>query len=684
MDIWTSFWTALSTPNKLRVGSRKPTEFPVWATPEVTRGGFPTSVMVASIEAPWERYLALEIGVGADGPMDHVRFRINCFFASSAGQKRLMNSLENNLFEASLPEECALLSAAMLNSLGQFDEARKIVEEVCPFFHDLRFYPRMATANPRPDESLVQLWTREQSIASLQERARKRDSVIRRAENKFARRKLQAELVKLLMETVVDDWPLQVFPAGFYERFGKVMAKWRLVASEGSDRCRQLFGLVSVPFKTLTGRQVGLVRQIMKETNLNPVAPEPIVDVASLALCVLQRFQAAEPLDTCVTAEEAARLTLQAGKIIPKSLLRKCLRSTPMPLETLLEKKIIKSAEALAAAVQSLSAVALSETCQDVRLRSLFRIAYRAFRSRRSLLLLRFESQIAIEELPWMLPLLKLVVTPGSEEPCKRALSRLAKLTLWNFPQTLVPNKLVQELIILAKAANFHVPFVQELAADIFQHGVSPRFHEAAVMTSEFCMSSLYGRYFNLEPVLEESDFTDMFHSLAQDLKWDDGSGASGFVAQNGCKIEACQIYTTHNIVPLLQLAGFNVADLFNLATRCFRHVIKMLSFPEQCPSWKVRLQRVKDAAVAWRQMIIYLSHVPDAGAVSEWMLMARGLFSSALDDGFKRRFAPAIEGLQSAINGEPREPHEQRRFTGWTPVTNHWALPPSVRVRFH
>jgi hypothetical protein len=679
LERWTSFFTSLAS-GKLNVGSRRPVvDAPIWATPEVLRGGFASGVLLAEVDVEWESEMAKKVL----GNVPSSRHNLNMFFCSPPGQKMLLDALDRNAWDAQVPEECALLSLALLNSLGRLDEAKELTEAICPYFERLRFYPRLLSGQQaRPDDSLVQLRSKKQLIESLQRRAEKKDPLVALTEAKKMRKLLQVQMVQLLKDTVVDDWPLRSIPSDFYQRFGPLMASWRVNHTEGRvDHARLLFSLVAKPFPSLTGKEVGMIRKIMKSTKLE-AAPQPVVvDAASFAMCLLQRLETGASMEAVVTPDEAARLTLPAGKKIPAALVRKVDRSTPLPLETLLEKKIISSAEMLASSVQSLSAVALSENVKDSRLQVLFRTVYRVFRERRSLLLLHMQSQVKPDEIPWIAPLMTLVLASDSEEASKLMFVRLAKLTLTYFPHALLPNKLIQELKALAATAKLNIVLCPELAADIFQGAFGPDFYRSAIMVSEFCCSSLYGKYYALRHVLEGTNFEELVRDLAAELAWDDGSAASGYVAQNGRIIESAQILTTHNVLPLLELANLNAVQLLVMASKCFKVVVRLLSFPELCPVWTIRLQRVKNAAFAWRQMILYLSKV-DHHAVSEWMLKVEGQFAATADEGFKARFSPAIVGLRRAIAGQSPslEDLSARIFTGWTPVTNHWALPPSKR----
>ncbi|MFN7973870.1 MAG: hypothetical protein U0166_16230 [Acidobacteriota bacterium] len=105
----------------------------------------------------------------------------------------------------------------------------------------------------------------------------------------------------------------------------------------------------------------------------------------------------------------------------------------------------------------------------DPELRRLLEALYVTFRGRRSLLLLDLERQVSLEELPWVAALAPCVGEgEASRATAGATLKRVARLALVSFPHTIVPNRLVKELRALASAAGKPLPFVEELAADIF------------------------------------------------------------------------------------------------------------------------------------------------------------------------------------------------------------------------
>jgi hypothetical protein len=90
----------------------------------------------------------------------------------------------------------------------------------------------------------------------------------------------------------------------------------------------------------------------------------------------------------------------------------------------------------------------------DSALRQLYGATYRAFRNRRSLLLINLQKQVQIEELPWVAAIEGFRNENMSDrEMARHALKEITVLTIASFPHMIFPNKLLQEMNALAKGA---------------------------------------------------------------------------------------------------------------------------------------------------------------------------------------------------------------------------------------
>jgi len=328
----------------------------------------------------------------------------------------------------------------------------------------------------------------------------------------------------------------------------------------------------------------------------------------------------------------------------------------------------------------------------DPALRRLHAAIYRAFRRRRSLLLVNLQQQVRIGELPWVAVIEGFrAQDEASRRAAHRALTDVSQLALVAFPQTVLPNKLLQEMAALGEAAGLGLPLTEEVAADIFMGRFSPKFLSAAKVAAGALRSSLYARYYGIdcevliampEPVVKaamkaETRWDSKPDALAQLCASRAGvSPGSGGVAANGMVIEQAQILTTHNLAVLftaLDLAERLAPQLPDMARQCFTWVCAQLQIPFE--GRHTRLIQIKNSAYAWRQMIFFLSQC-GPGEVDAFMGWAKGHLS-AQGHEFKRVFAPALSGLALAAAARPagKNAPGTRPFVGWS-QEKHWLMP--------
>ncbi|HVY60151.1 MAG TPA: hypothetical protein VHF22_00800, partial [Planctomycetota bacterium] len=143
------------------------------------------------------------------------------------------------------------------------------------------------------------------------------------------------------------------------------------------------------------------------------------------------------------------------------------------------------------------------------------------------------------------------------------------------------------------------------------------------------------------------------------------GGGRS--VAANGAVIEQAQILTTHNLAVLLDALG--LASLLGdrlvvLADACFEFIVRSLD--RRPPTWrKAALQRRKNAAYAWRQMVFFLALRP-APEQEAFLERATARLATATP-AFRARFSTVLDGLHDAVRGKTLTDRDPRRFLGWT-----------------
>lgn len=185
---------------------------------------------------------------------------------------------------------------------------------------------------------------------------------------------------------------------------------------------------------------------MLREKQAAPVAGPTFHEISKVLIPRLQSHPKDEGLDDVrvvaqpVRGDEAGKFNIPAGTAIPSSLERKlerCLRET---VEVLVARGLITSGEVLARLLPQITAGLRAAGISDPSLRRLYAAIYRAFRRRRSLLLLSLESQVRIEELPWVAAVdSQRRETTSTEDAARQTLEEVAALTLCSFPHVILP-----------------------------------------------------------------------------------------------------------------------------------------------------------------------------------------------------------------------------------------------------
>lgn len=306
-----------------------------------------------------------------------------------------------------------------------------------------------------------------------------------------------------------------------------------------------------------------------------------------------------------------------ARRPVPDSLKERVRRAREGTLGDLIARQLITSSEMLAALVPGLTAEATSVGFEDPVLRRLDYAVRVAFRARHSLLLFNLEHQVTLGELPWAAAIRRRCARDAAgRSGARRTLELIVKEALCSFPQTILPNKLLQSCRELAAAAEIKdLPLVDEIASDIFEERFSPKFLAAArIAARALGERNLYAAYYGLTAAyrrIEGEDMTaDAFGALCYELagvaprRW-------GGAAANGQVIERQQLLTTQNLAVLTGTLGLEL-DWAALAAKTWAWLVAALS---KAPAEYVpRLRLRKDAAYAWRQLVYYVSRLPPAG----------------------------------------------------------------------
>ncbi|KWT63361.1 hypothetical protein ADL21_02805 [Streptomyces albus subsp. albus] len=166
-----------------------------------------------------------------------------------------------------------------------------------------------------------------------------------------------------------------------------------------------------------------------------------------------------DPLVAPVSEDEARQSGLPTGAPVPAAIRRSVGAALSAPVGTLVERGVVPSAEVLAELVPQLVASTTAQAYEDGALRTLMAATYRAFRNRRSLLLVNLRRQVRVEELPWVRAVAHQRGHAATRRPVHTALRQLGELAAQGFPGTVLPNPLVCELGVLARHPNWTRPW---------------------------------------------------------------------------------------------------------------------------------------------------------------------------------------------------------------------------------
>ncbi len=729
-------------------GSRTPVaNAPAWATPEVVTGGFATGALMAGgpLQAHERSVLAQ---VAPHVPEADARRALNSFFLTDKGIERLQAMLASGRFGIEVPEECALLVVAGLLRAGEASQAWALVEQLSPWFSELRFYPAEL---PEPRTRGELLWVDDVATATRRLRQVKANArILAQKEAIEVWAPLHDRMAALMLETVRGDapmalrtadgawqrnqagsftvtggWPCAHYPQGWRERASALLDHCRQLRAE-HPRCTRperegdsfatlragLQRCVDVP-ESLTGREVGRIRLVLarhvakhglpdsarraalRQQQRAQAAGATFQQIARQLAVRLDAFRPDEGLEDIasvvapIDADEAATSGLPAATPVPPSLQRKVGRAQKGTAAQLVERGTIPSGEVLAKVLPLWTAELRAAEVADPALRTLHAALYRAFRRRRSLLLLDLQRQVQFDELPWVRAMERFRGKDdhASRHAAMQALTGASQLALGAFPHAILPNKLLQELRSLADAAGLKLPLVEEVAADIFTGRFSPKFVAAAKVAAGLLQGSLYARYYGIDcaaliamPVPADKPHTDakrdalsLLCAARADLQA--GVQADGWsVARNGMVIEQAQILTTHNLAVLFAELGLGermAAQLPGMARQCLKCICVQLQVAVD--TRHARLIQIKNAACAWRQMVFFLSlcEAREAGAFLAW---AQAHIDEQGDE-FRRLFMPALPGLAAAARAQDSKVSP---FLGWS-QERHWLMPGSL-----
>lgn len=710
-------------------GSRTPVAaVPVWATLEVVTGGFATGRLLAA--GPLQEHEKALLENLSTDQFPEPRSALNAYFLSEFGLADLRHKLQTGCYDVTIPEEGALMVVTWLVYNGYPEVARELISELSPQFATLRFYPK-PTQQPRRFGSRVHLQDVGSTIKNLQD-IRPNHHILAQKEAVEVWAPWYDRMVALFLETVVDDWPCRQYPSRWNTRALALLDEY-VELRKNHHLCgkperkkghfaqmRKFLDQCAREPESLSGREVGRIRLILnkyiekrgepnsstcataREQQAMFVQGPTFHELAAIAVSRLERYARSEGLDDVehlqepVTKAEESVSGVPEGSALSISIQKKVERCLNDTVDMLVERGLITSGETLARVLPQMISGLRAAGISDPALRDLYGAIYRAFRRRRSLLLLNLEKQVEIEELPWISTIEEFRTDDlSSRELSKQALDEISVLTLTSFPHAILPNKLLQELRALIKGAELDIPLVEEMAADIFMGRFSGKFLESAKRAGNLLKGTLYARYYGIDySGIEKIPRQKETVKPAWSWWWQEPQEAEPFAelcaaragvqtgswdpATNGMIIEQQQIITTQNLAALFLGLGLSKAlddRLEEMAKHCFVWICRRQQM--KIASTHARLIMLKNTAYAWRQMIFFLALIPTDKSV-DFVGWARD-YLGRQGEAFRHRFQPVLKGLESVTEGRALETMGDRypngrQFLGWS-NSKHWLL---------
>ena len=699
---WIQVLTGLQN-GSLRVGSRAPLkDTPVWLTPEVVTGGFATgNLMAGGPLLPFESEL-LGDRAGKNPDLESDRKWLNSYFLSEDGLDRLMQQLQSGRFEITAPEEGALLAFAWLVRNGHTAVASSLLETISPYFHRVRFYPRPSTTPIVFGEKVFLRSVGE--VSSDLKQVRPNQNLLAQREAITVWQPLYDRTVALFLTTVIGEpprlstdeaerisvaggFPSKMVSSEFAAAAMSLLSEYnesrkthkRCNRPRRKDNFAQLreFLAKAVHERTFTEADSARIRMLLARYITQRGLPEsaelrqlrdrqrqqvsgPIFsELAKVLVARLAQHAKSDGVEEIhsivapITHAESERYGIASETEVPTTLLRKLRRCVRTTVDVLIDQGVIPSGDTLAEVLPQMTSGLRAAGIRDNTFRRLYAAIDQAFGARRSLLLLNFESQIRIEELPWIQAMNQFRDKNLSGVDAARASMReIVRITLTAFPYAILPNKLLRELRGLAKTAHVELPLVDELAADIFMGEFSNKFVNASKISAQLLQGTLYERYYgidfsaiaSLKVSTSRRRRSTAFASLCAKRA---GVKAGGWdVVANGMMIEQQQILTTQNLAAVyarLDMADSLDGHLPTMAKSTFDWVLQRLQI--KTDHWHASLIHVKNAAYAWRQMIFYLSLMR-----ADWLAEFHDWANQRLLEQpatFASRFRSTLDGLR-------------------------------------
>ncbi|MEQ4921895.1 hypothetical protein [Proteus hauseri] len=707
-------------------GNRTPfADVPSWVTLEVAKGGFATGNWLAGGEITSDEQAQLD-KLQIKVEQKNKRLALNSYYLTEEGMASLNAFLDNENYLITVPEEGVLLTLAWLVKHNALDHARKLLNIVSPWFSRLRFYPQVMEL-PVISSNTVRVQNLDITQYDLK-RIKPNQRVLAQKEAVTIWHPFKVKMVALLSEIIQD---LHII---------SITSKWRQSAKDliaEYSRLRQQYSLCRKPEKRngdFAKLRMVIEQLSLDESELNPYQAPHIATLLhrhiekygqpyskqcneksqkqqydiqaplhyTLSRVILNRladldinngFDNKALAIESITDNEANKFNVPLHYPIPNSLVHKTMRSFNTTASQLIEQKLITSSEALGGIIPQITAGLRAGGILDIPLRHLYEKIYRAFKQRRSLLLLDLQHQVQLEELPWIATIDKFREKQISNKIVfTEALNEFLLLNLRYFPQTQLPNPLLQELSSLTSKIDSSIRWSEELAADIFMGMFSRKISNILVnITNTPLPYSLYSQYYRIDYFQLKQELCDSLIAANKQpddpyatsrviLKWCENRANLKFGSYsptiNGCILEQFYVLTTHNLSTIfndLMLAPKLQPFLLDMSKQCLKIISRNLQAPYR--GYHASLIAIKQAAYTWRQLVFYLSYLSpeERQLFIEWAYN----YIDTQSQYFKTLFMPIWQGLISVINTPDDHNYDDKPphliFYGWS--EKHWMM---------
>jgi hypothetical protein len=363
----------------------------------------------------------------------------------------LLSMLDSGCFRVTVPEQATLLVVALLASNGRSDEAYDLLSIIEPWMDRLRFYPE-PSETPLPLAATVHLESVGQVVDRLN-RIEDQARILAQKETLNIWLPLHDEFVRLVVDSCQfsevesveslgepfthcdEHWHRRAanllrryaerrrvhYRSGKPERRGEVFFELRRLVRKRVE----LADGTSLPESDVNRAREMLRRDYAKRGPLNSERRHSLRGAqardgkvptrAQAAKIVCDRLKRFDPdagieqpevvVETALDDVERANLFGSFTDSNPpfafaKSIERKVMRCREASVDELVKTGLVTSGDVLAQLIPQIAGRAMSWRFEDNRTRQLFLQTYRAFRARRSLLLLHLQKQVQFEELP--------------------------------------------------------------------------------------------------------------------------------------------------------------------------------------------------------------------------------------------------------------------------------------------